>query len=303
MGQCRAIFVEDLMQEVALTANKDAAIYTGPSPFSALDFPELTACADVGGPNSCLVYNGSGHLALQPHGNGSVPGQADEADSNSENEEEVGSRQAAADTETKFVDELGSELNAIPPRGRQAAPVPASDFQQHVNGAKQELAATADAVVRDHSCFLPPEHARLLCTPITGTSSLAMKTSLSARPVSRPGTTGQRAPALLDQHKLSAQQPAFVEVMRCQAEHRVQLGSTAANPAEETTKLWRYLGGQPITKADISKYIKLAELALVMTPGSVEEKCMFSTMAYLKDDTRNRLQKCHLRPCLQQQAG
>ncbi|MGQ3286018.1 hypothetical protein [Bosea sp. (in: a-proteobacteria)] len=108
---------------------------------------------------------------------------------------------------------------------------------------------------------------------------------------------GQRAPALLDQQKLSAQQSAFVEVMRCQAEHRVELSSAAANPAKETTQLWRYLAGQPITKADILEYIKLAELALVMTPGSVEEERMFSDMAYLKDDTRNRLQECHLNVC------
>ncbi|KAJ9506407.1 hypothetical protein QJQ45_004905 [Haematococcus lacustris] len=108
---------------------------------------------------------------------------------------------------------------------------------------------------------------------------------------------GQLAPALLDQQKLSAQQSAFVEVMRCQVEHRVQLSSAAANPAKETTKLWRYLAGQPITKADILEYIKLAELALVMTPGSVEEERMFSAMAYLKDDTRNRLQECHLNVC------
>ncbi|KAJ9518369.1 hypothetical protein QJQ45_010304 [Haematococcus lacustris] len=203
--QSRAIFVEDLMQEVALTANKITAMYSGPSPFSALDFPELTAFTNVAGPGSCLVYNGSGHLALQPHGSGSTTVQSDEADSDSEDEEVVGSRQAAADMETTF--------------------------------------------------------------------------------------------ALLDQQKLSAQQSAFVEVMRCQAEHRVELSSSAANPAKETTKLWRYLAGQPITKADILEYIKLAELALVMTPGSVEEERMFSAMAYLKDDTRNRLQECHLNVC------
>ncbi|KAJ9512430.1 hypothetical protein QJQ45_013008 [Haematococcus lacustris] len=208
----RAIFVEDLMQEVALTANKINAMYSGPSPFSALDFPELTAFTNVAGPGSCLVYNGSGHLALQPHGSGSMTGQSDEADSDSEDEEEVGSRQAAADMETTFgeneEEEKGSEL-----------------------GTK------------------------------------------------------------------AAQQSAFVEVMRCQAEHRVELSSAAANPAKETTKLCRYLAGQPITKADILEYIKPAELALVMTPGLVEEEGMFSAMAYLKDDTRNRLQECHLNVC------
>ncbi|KAJ9519060.1 hypothetical protein QJQ45_003537 [Haematococcus lacustris] len=78
---------------------------------------------------------------------------------------------------------------------------------------------------------------------------------------------------------------------------RELISSSASSPAEQTTKLWRYLDGQPITKADISEYIKLAELALVMTPGSVEEQRMFSAMAYLKDDTRNRLQECHLNVC------
>ncbi|KAJ9506477.1 hypothetical protein QJQ45_019466 [Haematococcus lacustris] len=268
-------FVEDLMQEVALTANKITAMYSGPSPFSALDFPELTAFTNVAGPGSCLVYNSSGHLALQPHGSGSMTVQSDEADSDSEDEEEVGSRQAAADMETMFGEneeeeegsELGSvpvQLYAIPPKGRRAALVPASDFQQHVDKADffERL-----AIVKARYC---------------------MDATLA---------NGQLAPALLDQQKLSAQQSAFVEVMRCQAEHRVELSSTAANPAKETTKLWRYLAGQSITKADILEYIKLAELALVMTPGSVEEERMFSAMAYLKDDTHNRLQECHLNVC------
>ncbi|KAJ9515573.1 hypothetical protein QJQ45_021731, partial [Haematococcus lacustris] len=307
---------QNLMQEVALTANKITAMYSGPSPFSALDFVELTAFTNVAGPGSCLVYNGSGHLALQPHGSGSMTVQSDEADS--EDEEEVGSRQAAADMETTFGEneeeeegsELGSEpvqLYAIAPKGRRAALVPASDFQQHVDSAKQELAATADAVVRDlHSRFLPPEHAKGLAVVYahygdkqpSGEDFLERLAIVKARYcMDATLADGQLAPALLDQQKLSAQQSAFVKVMRCQAEHRVQLSSSAANPAKETTKLWRYLAGQPITKADILEYIKLAELALVMTPGSVEEERMFSAMAYLKDDTRNRLQECPLNVC------
>ncbi|KAJ9530549.1 hypothetical protein QJQ45_012511 [Haematococcus lacustris] len=300
------------MQEVALTANKITDMYSGPSPFSALDFPELTAFTNVAGPGSCLVYNGSGHLALQPHGSGSMTVQSDEADSDSEDEEEVGSRQAAADMETTFGEneeeeegsELGSEpvqLYAIPPKGRRADLVPASDFQQHVDSAKQELAATADAVVRDlHSRFLPPEHAKGLAVVYahywdkqpSDEDFLERLAIVKARYcMDATLADGQLAPALLDQ------QSAFVEVMRCQAEHRVELSSAAANPTKETTKLWRYLAGQPITKADILEYIKLAELALVMIPGSVEEERMFSTMAYLKDDTRNRLQECHWNVC------
>ncbi|KAJ9516060.1 hypothetical protein QJQ45_024487 [Haematococcus lacustris] len=318
----RAIAAEDLMQEAAQTANSITAMYTGPSPFSALDFPELAAFADVAGPDSSLVYNSSGHLALQPHGNRSMSARADEADNESEDEEVVGSRQAAADMETPFVGleeeeeeeeaagELGGELvelYAIPLGGRWAAPVPASDFQQHVDGAKQELTATAVAVVRDlHSRFLPLEHAKGLAVVYaqywdkqpSDEDFLERLAIVKARYCMEATlANGQRVPALLDQHKLSAQQSAFVEVMRSLAEYRVELSSAAVNPAEQTTKLWRYLAGQPITKADISEYFKLAELALVMTPGSVEEERMFSAMAYLKECTRNRLQECHLNVC------
>ncbi|KAJ9510952.1 hypothetical protein QJQ45_012368 [Haematococcus lacustris] len=223
--------------------------------------------------------------------------QSDEADSDSEDEEEVGSRQAAADMETTFGENEEEEEEGMP----------ACDFQQHVDSAKQELAATADAVVRDlHSRFLPPEHAKGLAVVYahywdkqpSDEDFLERLAIVKARYcMDATLADGQLAPALLDQQKLSAQQSAFVEVMRCQAEHRVELSSAAANPAKETTKLWRYLAGQPITKADILEYIKLAELALVMTPGSVEEERMFSAMAYLKDDTRNRLQECHLNVC------
>ncbi|KAJ9518990.1 hypothetical protein QJQ45_026329 [Haematococcus lacustris] len=141
-------------KEVALTANKITAMYSGPFPFSALDFPELTAFTNVAGPGSCLVYNGSGHLALQPHGSGSMTVQSNEADSDSDSEE-VGSRQAAADMETTFGEneeeeegsELGSEpvqLYAIPPKGRRAALVPASDSSSMSTGAKKSLTTGDD---------------------------------------------------------------------------------------------------------------------------------------------------------------
>ncbi|KAJ9531111.1 hypothetical protein QJQ45_000890 [Haematococcus lacustris] len=193
--------------------------------------------------------------------------------------------------------ELGSEpvqLYAIPPKGRRAALVPACDFQQHVDSAKQELAATADAVVRDlHSRFLPPEHAKGLAVVYahywdkqpSDEDFLERLAIVKARYcMDATLANGQLAPALLDQQKLPSNQHLWKS-------------SAAANPAKETTKLWRYLAGQPITKADILEYIKPAELALVMTPGLMEEERMFSAMAYLKVDTRNRLQECHLNVC------
>ncbi|KAJ9510390.1 hypothetical protein QJQ45_015858 [Haematococcus lacustris] len=261
--QSRAIFVEDLMQEVALTANKITAMYSGPSPFSALDFPELTAFTNVAGPGSCLVYNGSGHLALQPHGSGSMTVQSDEADSDSEDEEEVGSRQAAADMETTFGEneeeeegsELGSEpvqLYAIPP---SMSTVPSRSWQQ-----QQML-----WYVTYTAASSPPEHAKGLAVVYAH--------------------YWDKQPS--DEDFL--ERLAIVKARYCMDATLANGHSAAANPAKETTKLWRYLAGQPITKADILEYI--------MTPGLVEEERMFSAMAYLKDDTRNRLQECHLNVC------
>ncbi|KAJ9510019.1 hypothetical protein QJQ45_011649 [Haematococcus lacustris] len=195
----RAIFVEDLMQEVALTANKITAMYSGPFPFSALDFPELTAFTNVAGPGSCLVYNGSGHLALQPHGSGSMTVQSNEADSDSDSEE-VGSRQAAADMETTFGEneeeeegsELGSEpvqLYAIPPKGRRAALVPASDSSSMSTYAK------GLAIVYAHYWDKQPSDEDFLERLAIVKARYCMDTTLA---------NGQLAPALLEQQKLSA---------------------------------------------------------------------------------------------------
>ena len=46
----------------------------------------------------------------------------------------------------------------------------------------------------------------------------------------------------------------------------------------------------------LSEWAVLAEVALVMVPGSVEAERMFSTMSFLKDKVRNRL-TTHLGPC------
>ncbi|KAJ9511460.1 hypothetical protein QJQ45_029877, partial [Haematococcus lacustris] len=238
-----------------------------------------SACCAIAVPtlerNSCrgrVVYNSSGSLALQPHRDGSMAGRADEADSDSEDEEEVGSRQAAADMETTSVEpeeeeekvagELGSDLvqlYPIPPRGRRAAPLPANGFQQHGDGAKQELAATSAAMVCG-LCghFFPLEHAKGLAVAC-------------ARPLSRPVMANGCQPCWTSTSYLPNNQVCG------------ELSSEAADPAKQTTMFWHYLAGQPITKADISEYIKLAELAPVMAPGSVEEERMSSAMAYLKD--------------------
>ena len=52
----------------------------------------------------------------------------------------------------------------------------------------------------------------------------------------------------------------------------------------------------PTGATNLSQWAVLAELALVMVPGSVEAERMFSTMSFLKDKLRNRL-TTHLSPC------
>ena len=63
-----------------------------------------------------------------------------------------------------------------------------------------------------------------------------------------------------------------------------------------TTMFWRRLMNTQAGIDHLSEWAVLAELALVMVPGSVEAERMFSTMSFLKDKVRNRL-TTHLGPC------
>ena len=63
-----------------------------------------------------------------------------------------------------------------------------------------------------------------------------------------------------------------------------------------TTMFWRRLMVTPTATMNMSECGVLAELALVMVPGSVEAERMFSTMTFIKDNLRNRL-TTHLSPC------
>ncbi|KAJ9532398.1 hypothetical protein QJQ45_010477 [Haematococcus lacustris] len=95
----------------------------------------------------------------------------------------------------------------------------------------------------------------------------------------RPMTDIEHTPDLL--------RSQFAEVKR----------DAANSPGMGISQLWQSLSKQPITALEIFEYGRLAELAMVMVPGSGEEERMFSAMAYLKDDTRNRLNEEHLNEC------
>jgi len=48
----------------------------------------------------------------------------------------------------------------------------------------------------------------------------------------------------------------------------------------------------------ISEFVILANIASVQVPGSVEEERLFSKLAFIKNDRRNRLEEQHLNACL-----
>jgi hypothetical protein len=56
------------------------------------------------------------------------------------------------------------------------------------------------------------------------------------------------------------------------------------------TKLWRVVDTSSMLRHGLSEYLKLAEIATVLVLGSVEDECTFSTLSFMKDKLRNRLQ-------------
>ncbi len=73
--------------------------------------------------------------------------------------------------------------------------------------------------------------------------------------------------------------------------HRALLDDTP------TSRVWQEISRTAGLTAGLSQYIALAQLVFVMVPGSVEDERRFSSMGYLQDPTRNRLDG-HLALCV-----
>jgi len=98
-----------------------------------------------------------------------------------------------------------------------------------------------------------------------------------------------------DSERVSNLDPEFVP--DCEATD--ELGSTApfSDEVPLTTQVWRRLTGSDFLTSQLSEFIKLAEWGLVMSPGSVEDERVFSSMKFLKDSLRNKL-STHLALCM-----
>ena len=109
---------------------------------------------------------------------------------------------------------------------------------------------------------------------------------------SRDTVSGQslgKVPPFLDVKKLSDQATTFAQAAR--SEVPILQDDDELAPA---TVLWRRLMRSAYYAPRISEFAKLAHLAMVMVPGSVEDERTFSTLKFIKNDQRNKLKGSHL---------
>lgn len=104
---------------------------------------------------------------------------------------------------------------------------------------------------------------------------------------------GCKLQELLNPEELMQQSHMFFELATVAAAYVKSL-DTEEHTDAPTTLLWRHLTKTATTSGMISEFVKLAELVLVLVPGSVEEERTFSTMGFIKDRLRNRLGQEHL---------
>jgi hypothetical protein len=92
---------------------------------------------------------------------------------------------------------------------------------------------------------------------------------------------------LLDVRKLDDQESLFICTMESNSRKIMDGDIKTINPL---MKLWRVVETSSMLRHGLSEYIKLAEIAVVLVLGSVEDEWTFSTLSFMKDKLRNRLQ-------------
>ena len=106
-------------------------------------------------------------------------------------------------------------------------------------------------------------------------------------------------PAVLDAKELVRQTCLMWEGGRHKQVHKQHLEEQAEKKGCVDPSMPGFttmLMATPTATMNLSEWGVLAELALVMVPGSVEAERMFSTMTFIKDNLRNRL-TTHLSRC------
>ena len=98
-------------------------------------------------------------------------------------------------------------------------------------------------------------------------------------------------PALSNEH---LEAPLHGKQLRLQADAAFELLSEAAKVNKDTAQFWHSINSTVDLRNKVSEWCKLASIALVQVPGSVEEERLFSKLAYIKDERRNSLDGEHL---------
>ncbi|KAG2441494.1 hypothetical protein HXX76_003116 [Chlamydomonas incerta] len=109
-------------------------------------------------------------------------------------------------------------------------------------------------------------------------------------------SNGEDLPPLLDMAKLRAQKALFsteaMEQAACVLD-AAESGSVKL-PKGPFVAFWQSLTRTEYQLDSYGEFMRLAKLAAAIVPGSVEAERAFSTMSYIKNKQRNRLQQQHL---------
>jgi hypothetical protein len=162
--------------------------------------------------------------------------------------------------------------------------------------APSAAAAPEQAVPRRQAATPPPAPARpATLAPSQAASALERAEPMSDRAMRAARRAAQAAQAAVDANP-EAPSGSDSESEEPEPEPEQEVQEVAAKPLPKAEAFWQEacrLGAS----LRYPEFVKLAQLVMVMVPGSVEDERMFSAMKYLKDPQRNRLQEQHLTAC------
>ncbi|KAG2497552.1 hypothetical protein HYH03_004299 [Edaphochlamys debaryana] len=108
-------------------------------------------------------------------------------------------------------------------------------------------------------------------------------------------SNGEPLTPLLDFEKLFEQRALFASEAPEQATIVMDAAANGAKlPKGTFVAFWQSMTQSRWVADGCSEYVRLAKLVATIVPGSVEAERLFSTMSYIKDSQRNKLQQRHL---------
>jgi hypothetical protein len=100
-------------------------------------------------------------------------------------------------------------------------------------------------------------------------------------------------PPILDRYKLKVEQPLFKVAMLNNTKAAMPEPATLQVPPAPVinplTMIWRIFDANSTLSKCFPEYLKLAEIAIIHVLGSIEDERSFSSLNFLKNKVRNRL--------------